>query len=148
MIHRCLKCQELYVYSFLWYDAAYSGLNLLWFLSLLCKCEKQFIPFMITQDKCVRERGEENKKKLPHTANHFIHGRLQPAEIYCYDSAVLKRNCSEHRNNQSMTCYLFSVAAPATPQPKIPPHPQLRATCFFDGRNSHPHPQLFKIDFF
>ena len=28
-------------------------------------------------------------------------------------------------NGQSMTCYLFWVAAPATPQLKIPPHPQL-----------------------
>ena len=30
---------------------------------------------------------------------------------------------------QSMTCYLFWVAAPATPQPKISPQPH--ATCFF-----------------
>jgi hypothetical protein len=40
-----------------------------------------------------------------------------------------------------MTCYLFSVAAPATPQHKIPPH--RRATCFFDGRNSQA--QLYPI---
>ena len=39
---------------------------------------------------------------------------------------------------QSMTCYLFWVAAPASPQPKIPPHPQPHATCIFDGRNSQP----------
>ena len=44
-----------------------------------------------------------------------------------------------------MTCYLFWVAAPATPQPKIPPHPQPRATCFFDGRNSQAQPQLYQI---
>ena len=44
-----------------------------------------------------------------------------------------------------MTCYLFWVAAPATPQLKIPPHPQPRATCFFDGRNSQPQPQLYQI---
>ena len=49
---------------------------------------------------------------------------------------------------QGMTCDLFWLAALATPQLKIPPHPQPRATCFFDGRNSHPHPQLFNIDFF
>ena len=49
---------------------------------------------------------------------------------------------------QGMTCDLFWLAALATPQLKSPPHPQPRATCFFDGRNSHPHPQLFKIDFF
>ena len=44
-----------------------------------------------------------------------------------------------------MTCYLVWVVAPATPQPKIPPHPLPRATCFFDGRNSQPQPQLYKI---
>ena len=46
---------------------------------------------------------------------------------------------------QSMTCYLFWIAALATPQPKIPPHPQPRATCFFDGRNSQAQPQLYQI---
>ena len=46
---------------------------------------------------------------------------------------------------QSMTCYLFWVAAPATPQPKIPPHLQPRATCFFDGRNLQAQPQLYQI---
>jgi len=44
-----------------------------------------------------------------------------------------------------MTCYLFWVAAPATPQPKIPPHPQPRATCLFDGRNSQAQAQLYQI---
>ena len=44
-----------------------------------------------------------------------------------------------------MTCYLFWVAAPATPQHKNPPHPQPRATCFFDGRNSQAQPQLYQI---
>ena len=44
-----------------------------------------------------------------------------------------------------MTCYLFWVAPPATPQPKIPPHPQPRATCFFDGRNSQAQAQLYQI---
>ena len=44
-----------------------------------------------------------------------------------------------------MTCYLFWVAPPATPQTKIPPHPQPRATCFFDGRNSQAQPQLYQI---
>ena len=34
-----------------------------------------------------------------------------------------------------MTCCLVWVATPATPQTKIPLHPQPRATCFFDGRN-------------
>ena len=32
---------------------------------------------------------------------------------------------------QSLTCYLFWVAAPATLQTKIPTHPHSRATCFF-----------------
>ena len=32
-----------------------------------------------------------------------------------------------------------------TPQPKIPPHLQLHATCFFDGRNSQAQPQLYQI---
>ena len=44
-----------------------------------------------------------------------------------------------------MTCYRFWVAAPATPQPKIPPHPQPCANCFFDGRNSQAQPQLYQI---
>ena len=44
---------------------------------------------------------------------------------------------------QSMTCNLFWVAAAATPEPKIPPHPQPRATCFFDGRNLQPQAQLY-----
>ena len=85
----------------LFYDnEPYSRLNLLQFLSLLCKWEKQFIPFMISLpvskiSACV------NEAKLSGftVTNHFIHGRLQPAEIYCYDSAVLKQNCSEHKNN-------------------------------------------------
>ena len=46
---------------------------------------------------------------------------------------------------QSMTCYLFWVAAPATPQAKIPPHLQSHATCFFDGRNSQAQLQLYQI---
>ena len=53
--------------------------------------------------------------------------------------------CTVGDNYQRMTCYLFWVAAPATPQPKIPPHPQSRATCFFDGRNSQAQPQLYQI---
>ena len=48
-------------------------------------------------------------------------------------------------NYQSMTCYLFWVAAPATPQPKIPSHPQPCATCFFDGRKSQAQLQLHQI---
>ena len=49
--------------------------------------------------------------------------------------------------DQSMTCYLFWVAAPATPQTEIPPHPQPRATCISDGRNSQAQaqPQLYLI---
>ena len=47
--------------------------------------------------------------------------------------------------HQSMTCYLFWVAAPATPQPKTPPHPQPPATCFFDGRNLQAQRQLYQI---
>ena len=49
---------------------------------------------------------------------------------------------------QGMTCDLFWLAALATPHLKSPPHPQPHATCFFDCRNSHPHPQLFEIDLF
>ena len=44
-------------------------------------------------------------------------------------------------NEQSKTRDLFQLAALATPQLKSPPHPKLRATSFFDGRNSQS--QLF-----
>jgi len=42
-----------------------------------------------------------------------------------------------------MTCELFCHAAPATPQPKSPPHPH--ATYIFDGCNLQPLPQLYYI---
>ena len=49
-------------------------------------------------------------------------------------------------HQQSMTCDLvFWVAAPATPQTKIPPHPQPRATCIFDGHNLQAKPQFYYI---
>ena len=51
----------------------------------------------------------------------------------------IQEDCSRNyqrkiANKQSMTCYLFWLAALATPQPKR--HRQPCATCFFDGRNS------------
>ena len=39
--------------------------------------------------------------------------------------------------------FLFWVAAPATSQPKIPPHPKSRTTCIFYGGNSQA--QLYSI---
>ena len=48
---------------------------------------------------------------------------------------------------QSMTCDLFLVAAPATPQPKISPHPQPRATCYFGGRNRNRNFIKFQVWF-
>ena len=43
-------------------------------------------------------------------------------------------------SGQSMTCNLFWLAVPTTPQPKSPPQP---ATCIFEGCNSQP--QLYHI---
>ena len=42
-----------------------------------------------------------------------------------------------------MACYLFWLAALATPQPKSRPQPRPRAFFFFDGCNSQPQPQLY-----
>ena len=63
--------------------------------------------------------------------------KVQPASL------INKAKDISIPSDQSMTCYLFWVAAPATPQTKIPLHPQPRATCFFDGHNSQA--QLYQI---
>ena len=65
--------------------------------------------------------------------------------LFSYYSAVCKIRVSKVDYFQSMTCYLFWVAALATLQLKIPPQLQPRATCFFDGRNSQAQPQLYQI---
>ena len=53
----------------------------------------------------------------------------------CSTTIMNKRQIANINNFQSMTCDLFWVSAPATPQPKIPPHSQPHATCYFDGCN-------------
>ena len=83
----------------------------------------------------------------PSEHHHFVMV-LQFWANSCWENSIDKINNiqihAKYRQMQSMTCYLFWVAAPATPQPKNPPHVQPRATCFFDGRNLQP--QLYWIN--